>query len=203
MTSFLTGGVVPQELRGTSNHAIMHVADWYPTLCNLVGVSPLDTVMMNGTERTIDGIDVWPLLLSGAKDSPREYLPTTEASIIWKGRWKLIVDASATKWAGNEEAQQGYNGWYPLALGPNDTHAPDVSGPTVACTGLFHEPDERCVCSTAHPCLYDIIEDEGEHINLASNYSTIVAHLTNVATSWRRLAMPACLMAEQHSILMV
>ena len=44
---------------------------------------------MNGTARPIDGIDVWPLLLSGASESPRDYLPTTEYSLIYKGRWKL------------------------------------------------------------------------------------------------------------------
>ena len=26
---------------------------WYPTLCNLVGVDPADTVVMNGTARPI------------------------------------------------------------------------------------------------------------------------------------------------------
>ena len=97
VTAFVTGGFIPPELRGTSNSAIMHVADWCafpsrdraclpstpslaaalralsdPTLCNLVGVSSADTVTMNGSPRPIDGIDVWPLLLSGASESPRE-----------------------------------------------------------------------------------------------------------------------------------
>ena len=73
----------------------------------------MDTVPMNGTARPIgtralsepsrhefdsseswawwevDGIDVWPLLLSRATESPRDYTPTTEYSLIYKGRWKL------------------------------------------------------------------------------------------------------------------
>ena len=28
VTAFVTGGFIPPELRGTSNSAIMHVADW-------------------------------------------------------------------------------------------------------------------------------------------------------------------------------
>ena len=45
------------------------------------------------------GVDVWPLLLSGASENPRPYLPTTEHSIIWEGRWKLITNAGAQGWA--------------------------------------------------------------------------------------------------------
>jgi arylsulfatase I/J len=28
VTAFVTGGFIPEELRGTFNSAIMHVADW-------------------------------------------------------------------------------------------------------------------------------------------------------------------------------
>ena len=88
VTAFVTGGFVPPELRGTSNSALMHVAgtsfdltypvhswlcltacvdraDWYPTLCTLVGVSPTNTVVLPGadpTPRPIDGVDVWCVL---------------------------------------------------------------------------------------------------------------------------------------------
>jgi hypothetical protein len=83
--------------------------DWYPTLCTLVGVPSADTIMLNGTARPIDGVDVWPILVGGRSDSPREYLPTTEHSIIWQGRWKLLTNASGS-------------GWYPPALGYGHHH---------------------------------------------------------------------------------
>ena len=67
-------------------------------MLNLVGVSPADTVSMSGAERPIDGIDVWGLLLNGSSASPREYLPTTEFSIIWKGRYKLLTNAGGSGW---------------------------------------------------------------------------------------------------------
>jgi arylsulfatase A-like enzyme len=53
--AMVTGGFLPAELRGTKNFAQMHVADWYPTLCNLVGVDPTDTVSIMGAPRPIDG----------------------------------------------------------------------------------------------------------------------------------------------------
>ena len=75
----VAGGFLPAELRGTKNFATIHVADWCecsngsappsissrgrrpllptdPTLCNLVGVSPTDTVTVAGAPRPIDGL---------------------------------------------------------------------------------------------------------------------------------------------------
>ena len=45
VAAFVTGGFVPPELRGTHNSAQMHIVDWYPTLCTLVGVDATDTML--------------------------------------------------------------------------------------------------------------------------------------------------------------
>ena len=37
--TFVSGGFVPPELRGTKNAARVHVVDWYPTFCRLAGRS--------------------------------------------------------------------------------------------------------------------------------------------------------------------
>eukprot|EP01047_Picozoa_sp_COSAG01_P006448 COSAG01_NODE_233_length_20982_cov_14.774458_7_plen_85_part_00 len=82
MTAFVSGGFVPAQLRGSSNRATITIADWYPTLCNIAGVSPSDDVMLNGAKRPIDGRDIWPLLLGNSSESPHEYLPTSEVSYV-------------------------------------------------------------------------------------------------------------------------
>ena len=60
MAAFLAGGWIPASLRGTQNNALMHVADVYPTLCNIVGVDPTDNAVLpygaGGTARPIDGV---------------------------------------------------------------------------------------------------------------------------------------------------
>merc|ERR1712048_402309 len=51
------------------------------------------------TERTIhdiDSMDMWPFLTGENSSSPREFLPTTVDSIIWKSQYKLITSADAT-----------------------------------------------------------------------------------------------------------
>eukprot|EP00966_Prymnesium_polylepis_P068645 1594489-Prymnesium_polylepis.1 len=36
--AFVSGGLIPPKLRGTSSSVVMHVADWYSTICSLAGV---------------------------------------------------------------------------------------------------------------------------------------------------------------------
>lgn len=42
VTAFVSGGLIPQALRGTSNDIRFHIVDWYPTFCRLVGISSFD-----------------------------------------------------------------------------------------------------------------------------------------------------------------
>ena len=41
--------------------------------------------------------DVWPLLTEDAA-SPRDFLPTTEVSILWGTRWKLLTLAGQSQY---------------------------------------------------------------------------------------------------------
>ena len=61
--------------------------DWYRTLSLLAGVDPEDDWLDPATNIThgIDGVDIWPSLMSpnGKLRPAREYLPTTERSLIF------------------------------------------------------------------------------------------------------------------------
>ena len=94
----------------------------------------------------------------------------TEFSLIWQGRYKLITNAGAS-------------GWYPPALGFNDTHDPQnvdpLEWPCVGPTTQFIWPTGACaVCSEDHPCLFDILKDEGERLNIAAKNPDIVKRLS-------------------------
>ena len=65
--SFISGGLIPASLRGTRATFSMHIADWYPTLCFLAGVSgsddpprPPSPVSMDDQHRDIYGTDSFP-----------------------------------------------------------------------------------------------------------------------------------------------
>ena len=54
--------------------------------------------MFAGKIRPIDGIDAWPTLTGAAASLGRDYLPTTNQSLIFNSTWKLIVAAPSTHW---------------------------------------------------------------------------------------------------------
>jgi hypothetical protein len=51
VAAFVTGGYIPLDLRGGQLPTTIHFADVYPTLCNLVGVSAVDDVHLQGATR--------------------------------------------------------------------------------------------------------------------------------------------------------
>ena len=77
VAAFISGGVVPARLRGTTSNLRMHVVDWYPTFCAAAGLTalqcsddsptaPLPTdpsnpekdIYSNGAWPSLDGVDV-------------------------------------------------------------------------------------------------------------------------------------------------
>merc|ERR1711907_829162 len=58
--SLLSGGYIPQNVRGTHHTGYISIADWYGTLSKLVGVSPTDNVP--GLP-PVESNDFWPSVL--------------------------------------------------------------------------------------------------------------------------------------------
>ena len=71
--TFVSGGLLPARLRGTTNPTVFSITDWYPTFCNLAGADPTDDPVpasAHGGEQwpSVDGVDIWPMLTR-----PEEY----------------------------------------------------------------------------------------------------------------------------------
>lgn len=81
----------PGVLAPSSLSHPIHIVDWMPTLCSLVGYS---------TEKDLkwDGKDVWPLICTRAdKTEPRVmYWKTPNAFAVRQGDWKLVVGKKKT-----------------------------------------------------------------------------------------------------------
>ena len=71
VAAFVSGGLLPQQMRGRRTTSLMHLTDWYATFCGLAGVDAGDDVVVvdgdgvSSSMPSIDSIDQWPVL-SGA-----------------------------------------------------------------------------------------------------------------------------------------
>ena len=195
-TAFLAGGFVPKELRGRSSDALVHISDWYPTFAKLAGASPVDSPVIGGAGRPIDGADVWPLLTGKTTSQPRAVTVVTEVSAIevvddeedtsadveggggGEGQrrfWKLIVLAGQSNTY--TKAGEQLNGTMPcLAARQPDPPQPGRTDPIV--NGPAHDEGHACaVCNASFPCLFDVLSDAQETTNVAARHPDIVARL--------------------------
>lgn len=84
VAAFVSGGLIPKNLRGTRNDINMHIVDWYPTICNLAGVGnctdnpsvpplpvdindPTKDIYGKSSYPPLDGVDVWDMLMTPEK----------------------------------------------------------------------------------------------------------------------------------------
>merc|ERR1712228_1028104 len=82
-------GYIPVRFRGTSNDGMVHIADWYATLCGLAGVDPTDRWAAASGLPPIDSLDVWPMLSGSNLTSPRESF-LVNRDLIVVGDWKYV-----------------------------------------------------------------------------------------------------------------
>ena len=90
--AFVAGGLLPASVRGTVQHGMIHIADWYRTFGVLAGVLPAEGVVpganYNGAKvPPLDGLDMWPLLTGKVDSSPRHGFPLSQFAII-QGQYK-------------------------------------------------------------------------------------------------------------------
>jgi hypothetical protein len=109
--AFVSGGLIPTNLRGTSSNVVGHIADWYATICALAGVDskddspikplpvdpsrPKQDIYSNGAFPGVDGVDLWPFLV--AEPQPNNASAAhpeglwLSAEVMMRGDYKLVV----------------------------------------------------------------------------------------------------------------
>lgn len=92
--AFVSGGYVPESVRGQTREDIMSVSDWYATLALLAGAQEPDDV-----RAAPDSINMWPYITGETTTSPREKVVqmahrcaygTMEVGVIDK-TWKMVM----------------------------------------------------------------------------------------------------------------
>jgi arylsulfatase A-like enzyme len=97
--AFVSGGYVPQAMRGTSTDEIVHVADWWRTFAELVGVNPGDGVVEEYRNQSDsvpppDSVNVWAAISTPGGKSGRTEVPVSEFTLI-QGDMKLVTNEKA------------------------------------------------------------------------------------------------------------
>lgn len=150
VNAFASGGLLPAAVRGTKNEGLMAGWDWYATYAALAGVDPTDHKAAAANLPPIDSHNLWPLLSGKSKSSPRTELAigdfhkqTSLVGGIISGGYKVIVGTNA---------QAGWAG----PMFPNTTSHWNPS-----------KSFQTCGNTSATGCMYDILNDPGEHANVA------------------------------------
>ena len=147
VNAFVSGGFLPPSVRGTKQSGLTAGWDWFATFAGLAGVDPTDHKANAAGLPPTDSIDLWPLLSGRTSASPR-----TELAIGSPNAVGGLINAS-----------------YKLLLGTY-TQA-GWTGPQFPNTSSSWDPNqskETCGPSPQTGCLFDLLADPTEHINLAA-----------------------------------
>lgn len=90
--AFVSGGALPAHRRGTSTRAVIHISDWFATLCAVAHVAPHDAEAAAAGLPAVDSVNIWPFLLSTNNTFSRSMLQLS-ANALLHHDWKLVVGA--------------------------------------------------------------------------------------------------------------
>ena len=138
VNAFVTGGYLPENMRGQKTEGYIHIADWYATFCALAGVDPTDKRAEKAKLPPIDSMNMWPFVSGQNSTSPRTDIPASKNTLI-SGDYKILIgNVPEAGWTGPQN--------------PNNTH---------------HKVNAVEHCGD-NGCLYNIKKDPSEHVNLAT-----------------------------------
>lgn len=115
--AFVSGGYLPEAVRGTKKTGLISVADWYATFAALADVSAVDETAAQWGLPAVDGINQWPYLSSARARAPRTELAlgglssyeslggnttnTFVGGMLRSDGWKLLIrNQSQPIWTG-------------------------------------------------------------------------------------------------------
>eukprot|EP01060_Flectonema_neradi_P024945 TRINITY_DN33809_c0_g1_i1.p1 TRINITY_DN33809_c0_g1~~TRINITY_DN33809_c0_g1_i1.p1 ORF type:complete len:542 (+),score=108.86 TRINITY_DN33809_c0_g1_i1:79-1626(+) len=157
VNAFVSGGFVPEDVRGTKYESFVHIADWYATIATLAGADLNDEVAKKAGLPAIDGVNQWDAIINRKVDAPRTVVHLSENAVISNG-WKLITGI------------QSMSGWtpekYPTHLTPQPTYPND-------------SPVDNWNHNCTAGCLYHIVEDA---LELHDVSTTFPSKLTDLMT---------------------
>ena len=143
VNAFVSGGFLPEAMRGKKTDGYIHLADWYATFCALAGVDPTDERAAEAKLPPIDSMNMWPLISGQNSTSPRTDVPANINTLI-SGDYKILVGVVP---------QAGWTGpQYPNLTNPHGgIRAMEKCGDTGCLYNIKTDPEERVNLATQMP----------------------------------------------------
>ena len=152
--AFVTGGALPDAMRGKISEGFIHVADWYPTFCEMAGVDSSDS---GPGKLPVDGLDIWPIISGANISTPHE---------------EIVLGYNFSLQANRNSTGAIIVGEYKLIVGQQSNKP--------GCDSVMFTPiDYPCANGTEGSdcdpyCLYNIIQDPGEKHDLSQTQPDIL-----------------------------
>lgn len=167
VNAFVSGGLVPAARAGSVENGFVGSEDWFRTFCGLAGVDPTDAKAAAAGLPPVEGYDLWPLL-SGANSTP----PRTE---VWLGsNHPGDTDSSDSPMVQGLIRADGYKVLYGNVIENAWTSAFYPNATTNWCDTCALD----CGTIDAPTCLFNVLDDPTEHVNLAATKPDIVAAMS-------------------------
>ena len=165
VNAFVSGGYLPEKQRGLKTNAMMHISDWYSSICNMLDIDPIDIKAQNAGLPPIDSLNFWPVINGNNMTSPRTELIIDNITLI-QNNYKFINQSGQTfTFHGCKKNEICYASW---------------SGNLYPNTSSIQSSIQNFVINCENGCLFDIGSDTDytEHNNII-NQNTDIANKMN------------------------
>ena len=82
VNAFVSGGYLPEKMRGQKTEQCIYIADWFATICYLANINPTDERAAKANLPPVDSLSMWPLISGQNSTSPCVDISISKMTLI-------------------------------------------------------------------------------------------------------------------------